>query len=446
MPVIVAGAGIAGISTAYHLAVRQGVRDVILLDPREPMTLTSDKGTQGYRNWWPGPDDTMLRFVSHSIDLLEALANESDNAFRLSRRGYLFATARDDGVEQLRVAARAVSGFGMGELREHRGAGTYAPALAEGFRDQPTGADLLLDGEATRAFPYLSEETRAALHIRRAGWLNAVALGNWLLRRAVAAGVQCRRDRLTSVDHTGGRVRAVGLASGSRIEAEQLIIAAGPELPSVVDALGLDLPVFHELHAKLTVRDPRGVMARSAPFSIWIDPVQLAWGADEREALGASAATRRLLEPFPAGVHARPVDGPHGDELYVIWTYHNAPTDFVWPPRFDSHYGEICLRGLAGMMPGMAAYFGTAHRVDGGYYCRTRENRPLIGPLPIEGVFVVGALGGSGIMSAQAAAELVVAHVTGSTLPSYAHWFLPSRYDDPVYRAAIEQWGDVGQL
>ncbi len=448
MTIVVGGAGIAGIATAYHLAVRHGVRGVILVDDREPMTLTSDKGTQGYRNWWPGPDDTMLRFVSRSIDLLEEIASESNNAFRLNRRGYLFATAEDGGVERLRATARTVSAFGMGDLREHQVPGSYRPAAADGYGDQPTGADLLLGAEALRAFPYLSEQTKAALHIRRAGWMNAIALGDWMLRRALSAGVQYRRDRVTSVDAKGGRVRAVGLASGARIETDQFVIAAGPELPTAARMLGLELPVFQELHAKLTFRDHRGVISRAAPFAIWIDPVQLSWDAAERETLSGSASTRRLLEPFPAGVHARPVDGPYGDELYLIWTYHDAPTEFTWPPRFDAQYGEICLRGLADMVPGMSTYFGTAGRgvIDGGYYCKTKENRPLIGPLPVEGAYVIGALGGAGIMSSQASAELVAAHVTGSALPAYARWFLPSRYDDPAYRAEIERWGDVGQL
>src|SRR5256885_7385859 len=38
--------------------------------------------------------------------------------------------------------------------------------------------------------------------------------------------------------------------------------------------------------------------------------------------------------------------GPHGDELYVIWTYDIEPRAFTWPPRFDPHYGEIAIRGL----------------------------------------------------------------------------------------------------
>ena len=65
--VVVCGAGIAGIAAAYHLSVKRGVKRVVIVDDREPMTLTSDKGTQGYRNWWPGPDDTMLRFMSATM-------------------------------------------------------------------------------------------------------------------------------------------------------------------------------------------------------------------------------------------------------------------------------------------------------------------------------------------------------------------------------------------
>src|SRR3954471_7794749 len=99
--VVICGAGIAGAAAAFHLAVRRDVGRVILVDEYEPLTVTSDKGTQGYRNWWPGPDDTMLRLVSRSIDLLEETARESDNAFRMNRRGYLFATGRTDRLAEI---------------------------------------------------------------------------------------------------------------------------------------------------------------------------------------------------------------------------------------------------------------------------------------------------------------------------------------------------------
>ena len=446
--VLICGAGIAGVAAAYHLAVRQGVRRVVLVDEREPLTLTSDKGTQGYRNWWPGPDDTMLQLVSRSIDLLEESAAESGNAFRLNRRGYLFATGDAAQTSRLERVAREVSAFGMGALRVHQDSDRYEAAPAEGFKGQPVGADLLLGDAARRAFPFLTRDTIAALHIRRAGWFNGVALGALLLQQAIAAGATFVRDRIDAIDTTGGRVRGVRLASGATIDTERLVIAAGPELPHVAAMLDLELPVFHELHAKLTMRDPLRAVPRDAPFVIWTDPMRLDWGADDRVALARSDEGRRLLEELPGGVHVRPVDLTHGDELYLIWTFETEVRPYVWPPVFNPHYAGAVLRGCAEMIPGLQAYDGkTTGFVDGGYYCKTPENRPLIGPLAVEGAFVLGALSGSGLMAAHGSAELLSLHVTGGTVPEYARWFLPSRYADAGYRKLVESWGPLaGQL
>ena len=448
--IVVVGAGMAGIAAAYHLAARRAARRVVLIDEREPLTLTSDKGTQAYRNWWPGPDATMLRYMTRSIDLVEEMADESGNAFRLNRRGYVFVTADEEGVDRLRATARQVSAFGMGELREHGGGSTtYRAAPSEGYAGQPNGADLLDGTAACRAFPGLAPEALAALHVRRAGWFNAIALGAWMLKRALGAGVTFVRDRVTAIESDGGRVRGVRLASGAAIHGARVAIAAGPLLPDIARMLDLELPLFQELHAKLTLRDTRHVVDRAIPFLIWNDPVELAWTDAERAALRAEPDAARVLLPFPGGVHVRPVDGPHGDELYIIWTYDIEPRAFSWPPRFDRHYGEVAIRGLARMLPAMKAYFGQGDRgyVDGGFYCKTRENRPLIGPLPVEGAYVLGALSGYGIMGSHAGADLLAAHLTSARLPEYAKWFLPSRYDDTGYRAEIERWdANVGQL
>ena len=52
--------------------------------------------------------------------------------------------------------------------------------------------------------------------------------------------------------------------------------------------------------------------------------------------------------------------------------------------------------------------------MDGGYYCKAPDNRPLIGPTAIDGVYLLGALSGFGIMASQAAAELLAAHIPRS--------------------------------
>lgn len=451
---VIIGAGIAGISAAYHLAIRAGRRDVILIDEREPLTLTSDKGTWGYRNWWPGPDDTMCRFVSRSIELLEGLAEESNDAFALNRRGYLFVTSDPTRVEEMRVTAHQVSSFGMGPVREHGtggvATGSYAPAPPSEWRGQPTGADLLVGDDAVlAAFPYLALDSCGALHVRRAGTLEASLLGHWMLERAISAGVRLVRDRVTGIPSAGGRVNGVELLGGTTLACDEVVIAAGPLLDHAGRMLGLELPVFHELHAKLTLRDPARAVPRGAPFVISLDPMVLPWSDEERAQLARAEETRSLVAPFPGGVHVRPVDRETGTELFYIWTYDAERRAFSWPPVFDPWYGEVCVRGASRLVPGLAVYRGGAGlgTVDGGYYCKTIDNRPLIGPLPVEGAYALGALSGYGVMASASAAELLALHLEGAPLPPYAAALLPSRFDDPAYEARVAAWsGSGGQL
>ena len=70
----------------------------------------------------------------------------------------------------------------------------------------------------------------------------------------------------------------------------------------------------------------------------------------------------------------------------------------------------------------------------------------MIGPLPVEGACVIGALSGFGLMASPAAGELLAAHVTGSALPRYAPAFALERYQDPEYQKLLENWGATGQL
>jgi glycine/D-amino acid oxidase-like deaminating enzyme len=70
----------------------------------------------------------------------------------------------------------------------------------------------------------------------------------------------------------------------------------------------------------------------------------------------------------------------------------------------------------------------------------------LIGPLPVEGAFIIGALSGYGLMASQAAGELIAAHITHQELPDYAHAFDLRRYQDPQYLDLLNTWGSTGQL
>jgi glycine/D-amino acid oxidase-like deaminating enzyme len=107
------------------------------------------------------------------------------------------------------------------------------------------------------------------------------------------------------------------------------------------------------------------------------------------------------------------------------------------------------LGGLAAMIPGLGIYSGRGNEaiVDGGYYCKTPDNRPLIGPTAIEGAYVLGALSGFGIMASQAAADLLAAHLLEQPLPDYAAAFGPTRFEDPAYQGTLARLGPAsGQL
>jgi glycine/D-amino acid oxidase-like deaminating enzyme len=447
--VVICGAGIAGISAAYHLAVAHGVQDVLLVDERPPLTLTSDKSTECYRNWWPGPGSAMVSLMNRSIDILEDLARESGNAFNMNRRGYLYATADPTRIPPARRAAEESASLGAGPVRCHPGDAPYRPAPSQAFTDQSVGADLILDPALIRRhFPYLSERTLAVLHARRCGWLSAQQLGMHLLEKAKEHGVTFVSARVTGIDVVHGRVRAVRLHSGDVIATDRFVNAAGPFLKDVGRMLDVDLPVFSELHAKVIFRDELRVVPRDAPLLIWIDPQLLPWSEEERVLLAQDDVTKRFLQVLPSGVHARPEGGPESNVLLMLWAYHTPPMEPVWPPRFDPHYFEIVLRGLTRMLPGLQAYLARAPRptIDGGYYTRTRENRPLIGPVPVRGAYVIGALSGFGVMAACAAGQLLAAHLTGGALPPYAPAFVLERYRDPGYLRLLETWEESGQL
>ena len=453
--IVICGAGIAGISAAYHLAARHGIGDILLIEEHAPLMLTSDKSTEAYRNWWPGPGDAMVRFMNRSIDLLEELASLSDNVFHLNRRGYVFLTADPARAEVYRRSAEESSRLGAGELRVHRGEPTdppFPPHAAEGYAPELGGADLVLDPALIRArFPFVTPDVVAMLHPRRCGWLSAQQLGMWLLDEARRRGVRLVSGRVTAVDTAGGRVNGVTVRAGGReqrVATRVFVNAAGPLVDVVGEMLGVTIPVFNELHGKVAINDPLGIVPRDAPLMIWSDPVTLPWSDAEREELAAAEETRWLTEPLPAGVHFRPEGGPEATTLLLLWTYDIKPQAAVWPYAFEPEYAEVVVRGLSRMVPGLAAYAGTARPyVDGGYYCKTQENRPLIGPLPVDGAYLFGALSGYGIMASQAGADLVAATIAGSALPDYAPAFALSRYDDPEYRKLLDEWDPTtGQL
>src|SRR5437870_2844476 len=247
--IVICGAGMAGVSAAYSLA-GLGYRNIVIVEEGHPLSLTSDKSTEAYRNWWPGPDRAMTAFMNRSIDIMQRIAGATDNRINLNRSGYLFATGDPGKISRLQELALSAEAQGSGPARLHETASsTYTPSP----EDSPfSGADVVTDRNLIRRhFPYLAPETVAVLHARRAGWLSAQQLGMTMLEAARERGVRLVRGKVVGVETGGGRVRSVHVEQqGERqvLEATHLLLAAGPMLKETARLIGVELPIMAERH------------------------------------------------------------------------------------------------------------------------------------------------------------------------------------------------------
>ena len=456
--VVICGAGIAGIAAAHALAVVHGVRNIVLVDELPPMTLTSDKSTEAYRNWWPGPDSAMVALMNRSIEMLESWADASNNQFLLNRRGYLYATANTQKAEQFLSDAARAERQGAGNARIYCNsyeAQSYQPSAHRGFHNHPSGADIFLDGASIRAhFPYLAPDVIAVVHARRCGWMSGQQLGMYLLDAAKEAGVTTLSGHVSAVDTSGGVVSNVTITGADgrehTIVTPVFINAAGPLARNVGAMMGVDLPLFSEMHLKAAFEDTLGVIDRNAGLVILDDAQTLSWTDEERNELASDESTRWLTLPMPAGIHLRPEGYGNSQTVLMLWDYHSTHryAEPVFPLEEDPVYAEVVMRGMVALAPALASYVERLPRmyVDGGYYTKTEENRPLVGPTAVRGAFVNCAFSGYGLMAAPAAGELIAAHILGHTLPEHAAAFTLDRYQRAEYQAQLTAWGGTGQL
>jgi glycine/D-amino acid oxidase-like deaminating enzyme len=397
---VIAGAGIAGVATAWRLAERLGRTDAILVDPLPPLSVTSNRPEANYRDWWP--QRAMAHLADRSLALVDWLLADGA-AIPMDQRGYLYVT---------KDRARAAS---------------FPETVAARERDGvPGGGVDVLDAIAIRrTWPHLAPAIAGGIHVRRAGGIDTVALGRAMLERARAAGVTVERGSVVGVHAPHGRVTEVDISTPSgrhRIATDRFVNAAGPFALPLLDLVGARLPIETVLRQKVVVADSRGVVPRDAPFTITLDRQRL---AEDREEL-------------PGGIHVKPDDSLGPDRLKLGWAWDQRPStprvDPACPPAFPG----MVVRGAAAWIPGLgtdAAAPILAH--EGGFYARVPDGQPVIGPLGPEGSFIAGAMAGFGAMMAAAAGDIAAAWLVGDRPTEQMQAFSPARFTDDAYLAEI---------
>ena len=459
--IVVAGCGMAGASVSAHLtriSKAAGLNtEVVLLDPRPPLTGSSQYSTECYRNFFT--DEAAVPMMQRSIEIMEEM--DRTHNLQMGRRGYLFVATKEEVAAQLVTMAEVASGFGAGELRYHDTPDTYSHSPAQGLKGSQRGFDIVRSNPdvANKLFPYLNADVSTMVHCREAGWLDATGLGSAFISEAKKNGAKHIAAELRSVNVTQNNVSSVVIekrcGTVETIECDAFVNASGAWVNNIASKIeGCELlPISNTVISKTVLHDPeQHVPSQHCPFVFWKEDTKIEWSEEMVEALtelddtdeGGIVNTKEWLKVQPSGQHLRPMGN---NRILILWEHAHTHLQCgnvgegsqgvpQFPPTTIEYFKELAVHGAASIVPKLSQYCGALTKEtyqDAGYYCvNTEDARPIVTQHGPENAFVLGALGGWGVMSSSALGELCAKTVLQRDLPEYAGAFSIPRLIKPV--------------
>jgi sarcosine oxidase subunit beta len=219
--VAIVGAGITGLSAAWHLLER-GERSVAVYEREGVGAGASGVQPGGVRQQWGTRLNIAMARASLAFyrELAERLEPRADPHFRAC--GYVFAASRPETLERLRAAVGLQNALGV-------------PSRLLG-PDEAAEVVPELRSEAIVGASFCAED---GYFDRPQGVVEAFAEA---VRRG---GVGIERAEVTALERTadGWRLR---FADGAAAEAAQVVVATGVDAPTLLGPLGVDLPIVAE--------------------------------------------------------------------------------------------------------------------------------------------------------------------------------------------------------
>ena len=367
--VVVVGGGIAGVSTAYHLA-RLGLRDVVLL---EQGRLTC--GTTWHAAGLVGQTRATrnaTRMSRYGIELYASLEAETGLATGWKRCGSLnVAKTKDRLVLMRRQMARARS-FGV-------------------------EFEFITPSEAGRIAPILrTDDLAGAVWIPGDGRANPTDLTQSLARGARLRGATIAEGvKATGVDTRGGRVRAVQWkqADGEgTIACETVVNCGGQWSRALGRASGVTIPLYAAEHFYLVTKPIAGV---SPDMPVIRDPDGYLYYKEEVGGLVMGG-----FEPEAKPWNVDPI--PDGFEFQLL------------PEDWD-HF-EILMRNAVHRTPCLET--AQVKLLLNGPESFTPDGNFILGEAPeVAGYFVCAGFNSAGIANAGGAGKLVAEWVVGGEAP-----------------------------
>jgi sarcosine oxidase subunit beta len=227
--VVIIGGGGHGLASAYYLAKEHGIRDVAVLEKGAIGLGNTGRNTTIIRSnyLW----DASARIYEHSLKLWEGLSTELNFNVMLSQRGVLNLAHSDADIREgmRRASANRLNGIGAEWLDRER-VRRFCP---------------ILNVSADARYPVLGATLQ-----RRGGVARHDAVAWGYARAADAHGVDIIENcEVTGIRTAGGRVAGVDTSRGA-IDADRVAISAAGHNSVVAAMAGLRLPLqSHPLQA-----------------------------------------------------------------------------------------------------------------------------------------------------------------------------------------------------
>ncbi len=378
--VVVIGAGIIGLSTAFQIARRSELKVVVL-----------EKGS-GLGEGSTGASSAVCRFRYSKPEMIE-LARDGIHAYQnwaeFLGNGQPRARFNQDGV------------LWLGDGRTNWPEAEQARLATFGLR-----AEVLDDAELRARFPAFNpcfrppdvetgtgHECRGGgLHLLEVdgGYIDPVDALHDLAQAARGRGVALRLNaEVARVVESGGRAAGVELADGSTIDAPVVVNAAGPWCNHLFEQLGLDLgwPLVPTRIQVVHIDRPPEL---EGPIPVTVD--------------------------VAAGIYFRTQN--RGQQLIVSSVREEdekeevaSPDDFA---RYvDDDFEREKLHALQHRLP--ALNFRNVRGYSGLYTVNRTDVHPIVGETPITGLFAANGCSGHGFKLAPALGALLARRIAGES-------------------------------
>jgi sarcosine oxidase subunit beta len=214
--IVIIGAGVVGLSTAYQLA-RAGLRDILVLERETIGSGSSGKSLGGFRVDFS--TEVNIRFSLESLKALEGFADEFGVDPDLRRIGYLMLTTSEALGARFRENASRLARFGV-------------------------EVEVLSPGEIGARWPYLhTADLAGGTFCARDGTIGVSELTQGYAAGARRLGVTIREGaEVVGIEVRGGRVVAVRTRK-ERVATPRVLCAAGAWSARIGDMVGVKIPV-----------------------------------------------------------------------------------------------------------------------------------------------------------------------------------------------------------